>query len=198
MTSFVAAWWVFDGSQVTRWRWLVGALGAVPRRWVNVTTGFDDTTTALRELFPASAGVTVDLFDPGAPHERSILRARAARPPAEGAISARSAAIPVADGWADAVLFLMAAHELRDVGAHAAAFAEARRILAPGGRIVVVEHLRDVANALAFGPGVLHFVSRRSWIGAATESGLALLDEVRLTPFVRGFVLATSPAAEGA
>jgi SAM-dependent methyltransferase len=186
--SIGVAWWVFDHSGVTRWTWLTERIGGAPTRWVNVTTGFDDTSGALHALLPGSQGVTIDLFDVHASHERSILRARAARPPARDAITGRADSLPIGDRWADAVFFLMAAHELRDPGAHVAAFAEARRSLAPKGRIVVVEHLRDIANGLAFGPGVLHFYPRSRWIRAAESGGLTLANEVRLTRFARGFV----------
>ena len=82
----------------------------------------------------------------------------------------------------------MAAHELRAPGALAGALAEARRILVPAGRVVVVEHLRDGANALAFGPGVFHFYPSRRWLEVARAADLSLAVELHLTPFVRAFV----------
>ena len=72
----------------------------------------------------------------------------------------------------------------------AALFTELRRVLGPGGRVVVAEHLRDAANFLAFGPGFLHFHSR-AHAGRAASRGrrFDIHAEFPITPFVRVFVL---------
>ena len=79
--------------------------------------------------------------------------------------------------------------ETDPLGLFAAWFAEARRCLRPGGRIVLVEHVRDVANFLAFGPGFLHFHSPESWRHCWEKAGLRLSDRFRVTPWVRVFVI---------
>jgi hypothetical protein len=90
------------------------------------------------------------------------------------------------------VLGILAIHELRRPGQRAAWFREAKRCLAPGGRVVIVEHPRDLANAVAFGPGIRHFHPLRRWRESWQAAGLVLRDEFRVTPFLRVFVL-TAP-----
>jgi SAM-dependent methyltransferase len=186
-TSLGATWWTYDRSELSDWGWLIDLLPASPQTWANVTTGFDDTTARLRHILPGSAGTPVDLFDPTHPGARSIRRARALHPPEHGTLAGRPGWLPLADGSVDAVFLLLAAHELRDPDERAALFGECLRVVSPAGRVVLVEHLRDLANGLVFGPGVLHFHSRTTWLGAADVAGLVLDAERSITPFVRAF-----------
>ncbi len=185
--STAATHLVFDASGLTRYAWLTEALGGPPRRWVNLTTGFDDTTGTLARLWPESTFLALDRFDDAVPHEPALRRARAIRPPS-GINVHPGDPLPVEAHSVDAVFLLMAAHEVRVPDARSALFADAARILAAGGRLVVAEHARDLANALAFGPGVLHFYEPATWRRAGTDAGLRLVAEQRRTPFVRAFV----------
>jgi len=87
------------------------------------------------------------------------------------------------------VLLLMSAHETHGE-ARRNLLVIARAALAPGGSVVLVEHLRDRANILAFGPGAWHFARRGDWLSVASNAGLELVHEQRLDPWVRGFVFA--------
>ncbi|HYU44182.1 MAG TPA: methyltransferase domain-containing protein [Vicinamibacteria bacterium] len=187
-SSLLVSHYVYDRSGLFRWDWLFSRI-AVPASWTVVHAGLDEVTPALRQRFPAARGEVLDIYDPHEMTEPSIARARRLTPLPEPARPAPAAALPVADGSADLVMLFFAAHELRRPASRDGLFAELRRVARPGGRIVVVEHLRDLANALAFGPGFLHFLPRSEWLRVAREAGLAVREEVRLTPFVRAFFL---------
>ena len=121
--------------------------------------------------------------------EASIRRARRMFPPPTETVRAPFDRWPVETASADVVFGLLAIHELRSEPQRTAWFAEAKRCLREGGRVVLVEHVRDTANFLAFGPGFLHFHSRASWRRCWERAGLRCLDESHITPWVRVFVL---------
>ena len=119
----------------------------------------------------------------------SIARARARTPPGKDASPCGPTALLLESDACDAIVVAFTAHEIRDQGAREAFFRELRRSLRPGGKLLLVEHLRDFANFLAFGPGYLHFVSRREWLRLAQHAELAVASEVRITPFVMALTL---------
>lgn len=181
---------VYDRSDLYRWGWLERALrGKWPRRVIFCHSGFDESSVALRERLGEAEWLVLDHFDAAAMTEPSIRRARRWFPPAAGTVPARFDRWPAASGSAEVVFGLLAIHELRPEEERAAWFAEARRCLRPGGRLVLVEHTRDAANFLAFGPGFLHFHSPASWRRCWERAGLRLADEFRVTPWLRVFVL---------
>jgi SAM-dependent methyltransferase len=180
---------IYDRSDLYRWHWLERALGGVKnKRIVFCHAGFDEASEALRERLAGEWRI-IDHFDPATMTEASIRRARKMYPPTPGTEAAPFDKWPVGDGWADVVFGILAVHELRTVGERAKWFAEAKRCLADGGRMVVVEHVRDAANFLAFGPGFLHFHSVKNWERSWEGEGLRLRDGFRITPFVRVFVI---------
>ncbi|MEZ5164943.1 MAG: hypothetical protein R2695_00080, partial [Acidimicrobiales bacterium] len=61
---------------------------------------------------------------------------------------------------------------------------ELRRVLRPDGRLIVTEHLRDIANVAVYGPGAFHFQPAGTWIDRAAEAGFELASDVSITPFV--------------
>lgn len=169
VASLVVSWIVYDRSRLMDWDWVLQALGFTPSAWINLHAGHDESSLTLRQIFPGAEGRIFDIYDAG---EMTDYRH-----------------LPLPKGTIDAAMLLLSAHELRTDEARSALFAELRRVLGPGGRVVVAEHLRDWANFLAFGPGFLHFHSRRTWLRCFSRHRFDVHREFSITPFVRIFVL---------
>jgi SAM-dependent methyltransferase len=189
VASLVASWVVYDRSQLMRWEWIDKALGFHPDAWINIHAGLDESTMALRALFGRARWRVFDIFDPIEMTEPSIARARRLADNHVAAETADFRHLPVPTGTIDVALLLLSAHELRTDETRGALFDELRRVLGPAGRVVVAEHLRDWANFMAFGPGFLHFHSRRAWTRCFNRARFAIQSEFPITPFVRVFVL---------
>jgi SAM-dependent methyltransferase len=194
-TSLLVSHYVYDRFPIYDLHWLERALGHAPRRWINIHAGWDETSGVLKALFPDAVGEAVDLFDPRVMTEASIREAhqnpqvRGANRAAVPTIAARFDALPFENGTVDAAFAIFAAHELRKRPQRVKFFGEVRRVLTASGELVVMEHARDAWNFLAFGPGFLHFFTRREWREAARAAGLEVRREFAMTPFVHVFVM---------
>ncbi len=194
LASLVATYWVYDASGFYDLAWLPQVLResgmtTLPRRIINVSAGFDEMTLLLRERYPAADVVPVDFYEPALHTEPSIARARAAYPSPADTVQIETSRAAGALGRADLVVAAMSAHEVRDEAERVAFFAQLREVIGERGRVVVVEHLRDLPNALAYTIGVNHFHARETWLRTFAGAGLEVLDERRHTPFLRIFTL---------
>lgn len=191
VVSLSVSHWVYDRSDLYRWKWLGKALPGQgrPEQVIFCHSGFDECSASLAEEIPSKEWLNLDHYDPEKMSEPSIKLARKLFPPEEGTIAADFDKWPLEQGRADLVFGILAIHELREVEARSAWFREAGRALKASGRIVIVEHVRDTANFLAFGPGFLHFHSHKKWRESWSAAGLCLERELKITPFLRVFVL---------
>jgi len=190
-SSLLASYWIYDASDLCAWRWIEAWFERPPRSWINVHAGLDESTPSLLRSFPSGCRGVYDLYDPSITPEGSIARARR-RHPAEGAVPVDCRALPDASASLEAAFVIFAAHELREASVRDAFFAELRRVLVPGGKVLLVEHLRDGVNFLAFGPGAFHFLPRREWLRLAAGAGFTVAREEARTPFVRVLLLERS------
>ncbi|MFE7560260.1 class I SAM-dependent methyltransferase [Kitasatospora sp. NPDC057500] len=187
--STAATWYVYDRSELHGYAWLDDLLPDGPGCHLVVSAGLDGTSGPVAARHPGAPQLIADLYDPALMTEASIRRARRRVPPVPGAVAARPAELPAADASLDSVLAVLAAHELRRAADRAALFAEAARVLRPGGSLVLVEHLRDAANTALYGPAALHFRSRATWLHHAAAAGLRPAAERRIAGLVTAFAL---------
>ena len=185
--------WVYDRSDLYGWAWLDRALeGTRMEKAALCHSGFDEASEMLKRKFLQAAWSVLDHYDPATMTEASIRRARKLFPPTDGTVAAQFNAWPLDESSVDVIFGMLAIHELRSDAERVAWFAEARRCLADGGKVVLVEHVRDLANFVAFGPGFLHFHSVAAWRISWEAGGLKLDDSFRITPLVRVFILQRS------
>ena len=188
-SSLLVSHYIYDRFPLYDFRWIVRMLSRVPRRWINIHSGWDETSGLLETILPAEGNQVVNIFDPLIMTEVSIQHAQLINQKAVPAISGRYNRLPFDAGKFDAAFAIFTAHELRLHGQRVDLFREIVRVLTPGGELVLMEHARDWKNFLAFGPGFLHFFSRKEWRNAASEAGLMVRTEFAMTPFVQVFVL---------
>jgi len=186
--SVAASHYIYDLSPLYRFLWIRDRI-SVPRAWANIHCGLDQTSEMLRTMFPEILGHILDIYEPTEMPETSIARARGSAAAVPATLRSDFRKLPLASSSCDAVFLILAAHELRRRTSRAELFQQVARVLGPNGTVVLVEHLRDLANFLAFGPGFLHFHSRREWLHAATSANLSVAAEFSITPFVRVFLL---------
>ena len=184
LLSLVVSHVVYDRSAVARGGWLNGEVATTVAIF---HLGQDEASAHAARLLPTAHRQTFDVFDSSCSGSPSLRRARA-----EAETFSTVAAhdqLPLADSSIELSLVIFAAHELRHAATRMAFFCELARIISPTGRVLVVEHLRDSWNLLAYGPGAFHFLARRTWLQTFSQAGLRVTQETALTPWVRRFEL---------
>lgn len=188
--SLAVTGYVYDVSTLYRLSWLpAGLLPTGPATLLTVQAGFDEISELLHRQYPAAHIQALDFYDPARHTEVSIRRARAATRPWPGTLATSTTALPLTTGQAGAAVAFLSAHEIRDEAERVTFLRELARVVQPGAPIVVVEHLRDAANFLAYTIGFLHFHSHTSWLCTFRAAGLRVAQEIKITPFISAFIL---------
>ncbi len=187
--SLAVSYYVYDVSGLYRLKWLDRLNISPGSTMVNIHAGFDETSTLLATKYPHAALRVFDFYDPSKHTEISIERARKVNPPYPGTEHIETQALPLEPASTDLVFLILAAHEIRNTAERIAFFADLRRSLKANGRIVVVEHLRDIPNFLAYNIGFLHFYATKVWLDTFQGAGLVIDQTMKITPFISVFSL---------
>lgn len=189
VSSLLVSFYIYDRSDLYRFSWLDNIDLGDPKNIVTVNAGFDETSALLQQRFPAARLHVFDFYNPALHTEASIKRARATYPAYPGTLPATTSAVPMASQTVDVIFLILAAHEIRQAEERTQFFTDLRRTLKPGGTLLVVEHLRDVANFLAYTIGFLHFLSKATWVRTFQRAKLIQYQTFHITPFITVFIL---------
>lgn len=188
MPLLVSAY-VYDFSKYYNFNWLnnIKNLNKNASNIVNINAGFDETSYILNEFFSQSELSVFDFYNKEKHTEPAIVRARKVSLEFPNTRQINSNNIPMKDKSVDIVFLLSAAHEIRQHNEKVAFLKECKRICKDQGQIIMVEHLRDLPNFLAFSIGFTHFFSKKAWIKAFKEAGITSISETKFTTFMSVF-----------
>ncbi|MEO0787731.1 MAG: class I SAM-dependent methyltransferase [Bacteroidota bacterium] len=186
VSSLLVSFYVYDLSRLYEMKWLEAENG---NNILNVNAGFDETSAIIKSKYPHVELSVCDFYDREKHTEISIRRARKVYPPYAGTLQVKTHKLPFVEGYFDQVLAILSAHEIRDKRERIQFFKELNRVTKADGRVVVVEHLRDLPNFLAFSLGFFHFHSKADWMSSFVESDFESVVEQKITPFISIFIL---------
>lgn len=185
--SMAVSFYVYDLSGLYNIEWITESDARISV--ININAGFDETSSILKTKFTNANFRVLDFYNPNKHTEVSIKRARKIYPPYPGTIKIETSKIDIENNSIDKIFVVLSAHEIRNQKERIVFFKELRRILSDKGQILVIEHLRDVSNFIAYNVGAFHFFSKSTWLTTFRESKLKVLSERKHTVFISIFTL---------
>jgi SAM-dependent methyltransferase len=188
MPLIVSAY-VYDFSGYYEFGWLKKVFKGDedPKLIININAGFDETSFIINNRFPQADLKVFDFYNAKQHTEPAIKRARKVSLVYPNTQQISSGLIPLKDHTVDMIFLLSAVHEIRSHEEKVRFLKECHRLCKPGARVVMVEHLRDFPNFVAFSIGFTHFFSRATWKNAFERAGFSSFKENKFTPFMSVF-----------
>jgi ubiquinone/menaquinone biosynthesis C-methylase UbiE len=182
--------YVYDFSGYYNFHWLKNntAIDLNVKQILNINAGFDETSFIIKNSFPESDLKVFDFYNAKQHTEPAIIRARKVSLVYPDTQQIKSNLIPLNDKSVDIIFLLSAAHEIRSHDEKILFLKECYRLCKPGGKVIMVEHLRDFPNFLAFSVGFTHFFSKKVWKNAFESAGFSSFKENKFTPFMSIFI----------
>jgi SAM-dependent methyltransferase len=188
MPLFVSAY-VYDFSGFYNLDWLqkMNIEDAKDKLNLNINAGFDETSYIIESILPYSTLQVYDFYNANQHTEPAIIRARKVSLVYPTTQQINSNFIPLPDNSVDNIFLLSAIHEIRRQDEKVQFLKECRRVCKPTGNVIMVEHLRDFPNFIAFTIGFTHFFSKATWKKAFLEAGFNSFKETKFTAFMSIF-----------
>ncbi len=187
MPLIVSAY-VYDFSGYYKFHWLKNLImDERIKLIININAGFDETSFIIKKMFPQSDLKVFDFYNDEQHTEPAIKRARKVSLVYPNTQQIASNSIPLKDNTVDIIFLLSAVHEIRSHDEKVQFLKECYRLCKSDGKVIMVEHLRDLPNFLAFSVGFTHFFSRSVWKNAFERAGFSSFQETKFTPFMSIF-----------
>jgi SAM-dependent methyltransferase len=188
MPLLVSAY-VYDFSGYYNFNWLkkynIG--DADTKQILNINAGFDETSFIIKNIFPQSELKVFDFYNAEQHTEPAIVRARKVSLVYPNTQQIISNSIPLKDNSVDIIFLLSAVHEIRSLEEKVQFLKECHRLCKPNAKVIMVEHLRDFPNFVAFSVGFTHFFSKKIWKKAFQKAGFSSFEETKFTAFMSIF-----------
>ena len=189
LMPLIVSAYVYDFSGYYELKWLDNLVDDFKKAKsiININAGFDETSFIIKSKFPNSDLRVFDFYNANQHTEPAIIRARKVSLIYPNTQQIASNLIPLKDSSVDIIFLLSAVHEIRSHEEKIQFLKECNRLCKPDGQVIMVEHLRDFPNFLAFSIGFTHFFSRSVWKNSFERSGFSSFQEIKFTPFMSIF-----------
>lgn len=151
---------------------------------VNINAGFDETSYIIQDKFQEANLQVFDFYNNEKHTEPAIVRARKVSLTFPNTKQISTKNIPLDDNTIDIIFLLSTAHEIRNNLEKIQFLKECHRICKPSGKVIMIEHLRDLPNFLAFSVGFTHFFSKKVWNTVYRSAGFTSFKDIKFTPFM--------------
>lgn len=188
ISLFVSAY-VYDFSDLYSFSWIKNLQIPPQSNIININAGFDETSILLKNQHQFENLQVFDFYDETKHTEISIKRARKAYPAFPNTQNIITNRIPLEKNSVDVAFLIFSAHEIREENERNTFFSELKRIIKENGKVILVEHLQDLPNFMAYTIGFLHFHKKSTWKNTFQSSHFNIKKEIKHTPFVSIFIL---------
>jgi ubiquinone/menaquinone biosynthesis C-methylase UbiE len=188
MPLLVSAY-VYDFSGYYDFKWLnkLNLADSEKTKILNINAGFDETSFIIKNHFPKSDLQVFDFYNAEKHTEPAIIRARKVSLVYPNTQEVISNSFTLKDNSVDLIFLLSSAHEIRSQKEKIEFLKECYRVCKSDANIIMIEHLRDFPNFMAFTIGFTHFFSKRTWRNAFKSAGFKTFSEQKFTPFMSIF-----------
>lgn len=183
--------YVYDFSGYYDFKWFkdLQIIDSDKTQIVNINAGFDETSFTIKDKFSKSNLQVFDFYNADEHTEPAIIRARKISNQYLNTKQINTNYIPLNDNAVDVIFLLSAIHEIRKDDEKILFLKECKRICKQNGKVIIVEHLRDVPNFFAFSVGFAHFFSQKTWMNVFKKAGFTSISERKFTSFMSIFTL---------